>query len=84
MLNKLTELEENIRNSKLPENQKTELLNNIDDLRTEYISSGEQHTNPVKASYNSLRKSVLEFEKDHPVLVKNVNEISTMLSNMGI
>lgn len=84
MLNKLTELEENIRDSKLPENQKTELLNNIDNLRTEYISAGEQHTNPVKASYSSLRKAVLEFEKDHPVLVKNVNEISTMLSNMGI
>lgn len=84
MLNKLTELEENIRDSKLPENQKTELLNNIDDLRTEYISAGEQHTNPVKASYGTLRKAILEFEKDHPVLVKNVNEISTMLSNMGI
>ncbi|HEX2786887.1 MAG TPA: DUF4404 family protein [Ignavibacteria bacterium] len=84
MLHKLTELEENVRNSKLPENQKTEILNNIDDLRTEYISSGEQHTNPVKASYSALRKSILEFEKEHPTLVKNVNEISTMLSNMGI
>lgn len=84
MLNKLTELEENVRDSKLPENQKTEILNNIDELRTEYISSGEQHTNPVKASYGTLRKSILEFEKDHPTLVKNVNEIATMLSNMGI
>lgn len=83
MLDKLTQLEDEVRSCNLPEFQKQELMIHIDNLRTELISS-EKHSNPVKNAFNKLRLAVLEFEKDHPRLTKNVNEISTMLSNMGI
>ncbi|HRE40562.1 MAG TPA: DUF4404 family protein [Ignavibacteria bacterium] len=83
MLDKLTQLEDEVRACSLPEFQKQELMIHIDNLRNE-LNSTEHHSNPVKNALNNLRIAALEFEKDHPTLTKNVNEISIMLSNMGI
>jgi len=43
-----------------------------------------QNPTLLKLSLNGLRSSVEEFEDSHPRLVKIVNSISTVLSNLGI
>mgnify|MGYP002403397155 FL=1 len=83
MLDQLSKLEDSVSSSSMDKEKKAEILEEIDALRLEFISANEI-SHPFKKAFNKLRKSILEFEKDHPVLTKNVNEISTMLSNMGI
>ncbi len=83
MLDQLSKLEDSVSSSSMDEVKKAEILADIDALRLEFISSNEI-SHPFKKAFNTLRKSILEFEKDHPTLTKNVNEISSMLSNMGI
>jgi hypothetical protein len=83
MLDQLSKLEENVSSSSMSKEKKAEILADIDALRLEYISSKEI-SHPFKKAFSKLRKSIYEFEKEHPFLVKNINEISSMLSNMGI
>ena len=83
MLEQLSKLEDSVSSSSMEKEKKAQILEEIDALRLEFISANEI-SHPFKKAFNKLRKSILEFEKDHPVLTKNVNEISTMLSNMGI
>ena len=43
-----------------------------------------KNQNLLKLSVEGLSASVEEFEVSHPELVKRVNDIATMLANMGI
>lgn len=83
MLEQLSKLEENVSSSSMPEENKKEILAHIDNLRLEYISSKDITRSHI-GIFEKLRKSIYEFEKDHPFLVKNINEISSMLSISGI
>ena len=84
MLDQLSKLEDSVSSSSMEAEKKAEILSHIDNLRLEYISSKDDISHPFKKAFNTLRKSIIEFEKDHPVLTKNINEISLMLSMKGI
>jgi Domain of unknown function (DUF4404) len=45
-----------------------------------------QHKNPhlLRLAMEGLSTSVEEFEASHPALVNTVNQLSTLLANMGI
>jgi len=44
----------------------------------------EKNPELLKLSLAGLAESVKGFEASHPVLVKNINSICTVLSNMGV
>jgi len=54
------------------------------ELSTHEAIRAEQNPRLLKLSLEGLSSSVSEFEKSHPHLVRIVNAISNILSNLGI
>ncbi|MBN1224175.1 MAG: DUF4404 family protein [Candidatus Aminicenantes bacterium] len=54
------------------------------DLSTHEATRREKDSELLKLSIEGLGSSVRGFESSHPNLVRVVNDISTMLSNLGI
>ncbi len=74
MLKKISQLEDMINTSSIPQNIRTEILSLIDELRLEYISAEISYR--FRKLYNKLRIEILQFEKQEPFLQKKVNELT--------
>lgn len=73
MLNKLSKLEDMISVSSISDSDKTEILLIIDELRLEFISAKVSYR--FKKLYDKLRIEILQYEKQEPFILKNINEL---------
>jgi hypothetical protein len=80
----INDLEEKIRsNDTLKEENKTELLNLLSNLKAETIKD-EKDPNLIQQALNSLSDSVRGFEVTHPKFVEEINFIASKLADSGI
>lgn len=80
----INDLEEKIRsNNTLKEENKTELLNLLSNLKAETVKD-EKDTNLIQQTLNALSDSVRGFEVTHPKLVEEINFIASKLADSGI
>ncbi|HEU6448705.1 MAG TPA: DUF4404 family protein [Verrucomicrobiae bacterium] len=82
--NTIAELEAKIRSESLSEDRRHELLQLLATLKTQLSERDKTNLKPLKSSVEELRASVEGFEKSHPQLVQTVNNISSVLANLGI
>ena len=76
------ELEAKIRATAIADESKRELLQLLAALKAG--AEQKQNLQPLKNSVEEIRSSVDGFEQSHPKLVQAVNNLSNLLSNLGI
>ncbi len=84
LLTLIGDLKEEIRKLEGDEQQKLSNTTGFMAISALEAASGEKKPEIMEISRKEMLSSVEEFEASHPEIVKIVNSISVMLSNMGI
>jgi hypothetical protein len=84
LLNLVSELKLEIADLSKTHNEQAESITRFAALSTHEATRHEKNPKLLNLSIEGLRSSVQGFEASHPKLVNAVNEISSMLSNLGI
>ena len=84
LLNLVSTLKVEIADLSKTHNEQAESITGFAALSTHEATRQEKNPELLKLSIEGLSSSVQEFESSHPTLVKVVNDISSMLSNIGI
>jgi Domain of unknown function (DUF4404) len=80
----LTRLKSEVADLSRTHAEQAESIAGFTELSTREATREEQNPKLLNLSLKGLTSSVEEFEKSHPKLVRIVNDISNMLSNLGI
>jgi hypothetical protein len=84
LLNLVSTLKAEIADLSKTHNEHAESITGFADLSTHEATRREKKPELLKLSIEGLGSSVRGFESSHPNLVRVVNDLSTMLSNLGI
>ncbi|MGA9406575.1 MAG: DUF4404 family protein [Bacteroidota bacterium] len=84
LLSLLSKLESEITKISKIDSEHAESITGFIERSTHEVTRREKNPELLKLSLAGLTESVKGFEASHPALVANVNNICTLLANMGI
>ncbi|MFZ1976702.1 MAG: DUF4404 family protein [Bacteroidota bacterium] len=84
LLSLLSVLESEISKLSKTDSEHAESINGFIERSAHEVTRKKRNPELLKLSLAGLKESAKGFEASHPVLVANMNKISTILENMGI